>query len=214
MRQLYTAAFLFLLAVIGTYYLITQRLDLSRYFPPDTSQLPGNPFRATPVPPPSAKALQLPVPALTATPYTRVRLKVRLHGDDLKRQSRAPSPLPMPTMPQVTPNPVPSFEAVTPFPMPHTPPPVSIPTYGPPLPGTTPSLPMPAVSPPIQKKGSVSRAIHGRAELFSRFSALSPVLQPVEALAMQKNRFRSDRKPKASRPSAPTVLSLLSSSND
>jgi len=131
MRRLYLAVFLFILAAIGTFYLITQRLNMARYFPPATTKLPNNSFYdLTPRPAVSITPHGGGVPLVTATPYVRVPLRSHVYRNN--RQLRAaPTPLGMPTMQLVTPMPVPSFVAITPAPVPHTPPPIAVPTYGP-----------------------------------------------------------------------------------
>jgi len=131
MRQLSIAAFLAIIALFGTYYLVTQGLHLSSYYGPPAVQFPQ------PHPP-------VPLPSLTPGPaYRSVFSAGPAHSPSPKPQSNgfavrkgvpvthvtAP-PIAAPTMPAVTPMPAPTYAAVTPLAMPHTPPPITVPGYG------------------------------------------------------------------------------------
>ncbi len=137
MRRLVIAGILFFIFIIGCYYLFIGRLDLSRYFAPTPVQEPENFGLEPPASPPVwAPFKPQPVTQPTASKFP----KARGPHDSARAVYLRPhlrTPLPLPTMPQITPVPVPSFQSVTPPPLEQTPVPINAPTYAP-VPGSSP----------------------------------------------------------------------------
>ena len=118
MRQLIIALFLVVLAAIGSYYLITEKVNLNRYYPPDSIPFPElhvpKPLTAiTPGPrltalpgfanTPTPKPVQIARPAPGFVPHTALR--------------RVPLTVGAPGALAVTPPPAPAYHIVTPPPM-------------------------------------------------------------------------------------------------
>jgi hypothetical protein len=147
MRQLTIAAFLFIIALIGSYYLATQRLNLHSYYPDTTVQFP-NLMQPRPLPSltpgPALKKLsgfaQTPEPKATVANTSRYVPHSAPHPVPVKSPSLA-----APTAPAVTPMPAPSYQAFTPMPLMHTPPPIVAPSY--PTIGQPAASPSPSTSP-------------------------------------------------------------------
>jgi len=121
MRQLIIALFLVVLTIIGTYYLITQRLYINRYYPPDEI-----PFPALHVPRPLAPIT--PGPRLTppgvagfANPPTPKPTTAAHAPSGFVPHTTTFKPLPLNPASAgtlaVTPPPAPAYHAVTPLPM-------------------------------------------------------------------------------------------------
>src|SRR5689334_16702281 len=117
MRQLIIALFLVVLTAIGSYYLITQKLNLNRYYPPDSIPFPQLHLpRALPSITPGPKLTALPGFASTPTPRATVLPHSGSAGIVPHTQLR-PLVITPPTAPAVTPLPAPAYHAQTPLPM-------------------------------------------------------------------------------------------------
>jgi hypothetical protein len=138
MRQLSIALVLLVLVAIGTFYLITQQINLHRYLPAKGITVPVRPHYLAPrSPEPGPGAL----PGHVASPEPLRWRRVDSRTGDLHSRprygysGRTPIPWPQATLAvatpvQITPLPVPTFASHT-FPPPvHIPPPV-LPDYQP-----------------------------------------------------------------------------------
>ena len=131
MRQLSIGVFLAIIALFGTYYLVTQGLHLSFYYAPPALQFPQ--YRG-PAPVPSIT----PGPALknefsagpTHTPTPKPPSSGMLMHAGVPVARVTPLPIAAPTLPAVTPMPAPTYASVTPPPLAHTPPPITVPGFG------------------------------------------------------------------------------------
>lgn len=128
MRQLAIAAFLAIIALFGTYYLVTEGLHLSFYTGPPAVQFPQ--YRP-PLPLPSIT----PGPAykneFSAGPTHTPAPKPISGGLDLKKSVPishvTPIPVAAPVLNAPTPLPAPTYTPVAAPEMPHTPPPITVP---------------------------------------------------------------------------------------
>lgn len=161
MRQLSIAVFLAIIALFGAYYLVTQALHLSFYYPPPATQFPmyRGPLPVPSITPgPSYKNEFNSGPTSTATP------KVPSSGFAVHRPQPVarvtPVPISAPTMNAATPLPAPTFAAVTPPPLMNTPPAITVPGYG------TVSGPSPSPSPkfPGYDRGAAAPSASPRVE--------------------------------------------------
>jgi hypothetical protein len=118
MRQLIIALFLVILVAIGSYYLVTQKLNLNRYFPPTSIQFPELhvPRPLTPITP-GPKLTAIPGFASTPTP----KPFAIVHPGQGFVPHTAPMRVPLTIVPAaalaVTPPPAPAYHVVTPLPM-------------------------------------------------------------------------------------------------
>lgn len=149
MRQLLIAGFMFVFVVIGVYWLVTQRLHLTSFYPTPTVMFP-NLDQPRPLPsitpgPSEAKLAgfaQTPAPKPSTLGSTSVRLPSRpAHVPIVTKQI----PVTAPTANAVTPIPAPAYQQVTPMPFAVTPPPIVAPTFAPiggaPSPSPSPTRP-------------------------------------------------------------------------
>jgi hypothetical protein len=155
MRQLLIASFMFVFVIIGVYWLVTQRLHLTSFYPTPTVMFPNlDQPRALPsiTPGPVARLAgfaQTPAPKPSTIGSTSVRVPSHpVHVPIITRQI----PVTAPTANAVTPLPAPAYQPVTPMPFAMTPPPIVAPTYAPiggqPSPSPSPTRPGQALPPP------------------------------------------------------------------
>jgi hypothetical protein len=137
MRQLYIAGALFLVFLIGCYYMLTQRLNLEKFYPPSYVRMNQN-IQPAPLlsPRPGPTIAHFAAPQGTPHPPAHLPAKTGLHSAIVHTALRTPPPL---IPPAITPLPVPlpTYASVTPPPPIHTVPPIK-----PNVPGVIPS-PMP-----------------------------------------------------------------------
>jgi hypothetical protein len=116
MRQLIIALFLVVLTVIGTYYLVTQKVNLNRYYPPDSIQFPElhvpRPLTAI-TPGPRLTAL----PGFASTPTPKPPSIVHSGSGFVPHTTLRPLTIATPGALAVTPPPAPAYHVVTPLPM-------------------------------------------------------------------------------------------------
>jgi hypothetical protein len=135
MRQLMIAGFLFLFVIIGTYWLVTQRLHLNSFYPSPTTMFPNldqpRPLPSItpgPVGPKLAGFAQTPNPKASTINVSTARLPSHpLHQAFTYKQV----PVTAPTANAVTPMPAPAYAPVTPMPFQVTPAPIVAPTFAP-----------------------------------------------------------------------------------
>jgi len=118
MRQLILAIFLVILTLIGSYYLVTQRLNLDRYYPPDSIQFPELhvPRPLTPITPgPKLTA----IPGFASTPTPKPFAAVHSASGFVPHTALKAGPLTVasPGALAQTPPPAPAYRVVTPLPM-------------------------------------------------------------------------------------------------
>jgi len=143
------AGFLFLFVIIGTYWLVTQRLHLTSFYPSTTVQFPNlDQPRALPsitpgpVGPKLAGFAQTPQPKASTLSVSTAKIPSHpAHSAFTYKQV----PVTAPTANAVTPMPAPAYAPVTPMPLGLTPPPIVAPTFAPiggaPSPSPSPTRP-------------------------------------------------------------------------
>lgn len=118
MRQLIIAIFLVVLTAIGSYYLITEKVNLNRYFPPTFVPFPAlrepRPLSAVT---PGPRLTALPGFASTPTPKPPAIIHQPAGFVPHTALKRVPITVGPPTSHAVTPPPAPAYRVVTPLPM-------------------------------------------------------------------------------------------------
>lgn len=128
MQRLYIGFLLLIVVLVGSYYMVVGRINLSKYFAPEAQKM-NNPYNIPDLPTPKPeRTLGVPAPSPlkpALSPAPKAQTQGAGHAGAYAPRSQS-LPL-LPTSPPVTPMPAPTYVPVNPPTAVHTPLPITAP---------------------------------------------------------------------------------------